>query len=112
MSISYSVIIIAALYLCSSCIPFQSVFLGHPDKKDADRFPSNTIQAEKDCFQFKVANPKTELRVNNWTNDQPSFENLNTLCANHAVRAFLVIQRDSLIFNYRNTHNINQKHLY
>ena len=112
MSISYSVIIIAALYLCSSCIPFQSVFLGHPDKKDADRFPSNTIQAEKDCFQFKFANPKAELRVNNWTNDQPSFENLNTLCTKHSVRAFLVIHRDSLIFNYQSTNlPINQKHV-
>jgi CubicO group peptidase (beta-lactamase class C family) len=111
MYIKYAISILILIALSCSCIPIRSFFLGAPDKKDAERFPSNTIQAENDCFQFKIANPKTELRVNNWTNDRPSFENLNTLCANHAVRAFLVIQRDSLIFNYRNTHNINQKHL-
>jgi len=111
MNLKYILHLLLILCLCNSCIPIRSIFLARPDNRDSRRFSSNHINASTDCFQFKTSKQEKKIRVNNWTSDLPEFEDLNSLCLNHAVRELLVIQNDSLIFNYRNyDSNLNMKH--
>lgn len=92
---------IVLLSLLFSCVPIQSLILGRPGKKDASRFKSKIISANKDCFEFKVSQKPLKLMVNNWTRDLPEFENINSVCIQHRVRELLVIQNDSLVYHFR-----------
>ena len=85
----------------SSCIPFQSVFLGHPDQKDAKRFKSETISSDTPCFEFNTVEAGQKIMVNNWTNDLPEFQSMESLCGEHKVRSLLVIKNDSILFSYQ-----------
>ncbi len=84
-----------------SCVPINSILLGRPDKKDANRFASKTIDAQKTKFQFEKAISQPLIKVNDWTNDLPEFNSLQKLCENHEVRELLVIKNDTIQFNYR-----------
>jgi len=88
------------LVLLSGCIPFKAVFLGRPDGKDIHRFPSATIEAGNDCFQF--ASDSTgignQIKVNEWGSGIPVFMPLAELVNAHAVRSLVVIRNDTVLF--------------
>ena len=88
----------------SGCIPVRSIFLGSPDKSDLLRFHSNEIKADTNCFIFKKSDSPglSKLKVNDWSTDIPFFINLNDLATKHKVRSFLVIQNDTLKYEYHN----------
>ena len=79
----------------------QSIFLGHPDKKDVKRFESNKIYPKSNIFQFEELPANLSIRVNDWTSDLPEFKPLEELCAGHKVREILIIKNDTVLFNYK-----------
>jgi len=66
------------------------------------RLPFRTIRASEDCFLFEQGNTDfgRTLKVNDWTTDIPFFISLEELATLHETRSFLVIQRDSILFEY------------
>ena len=90
------------LLLLSGCLPVKSLFLGGPDHKDMQRFPSKTIETGEDCFSFPISTRNIEhsLKVNDWTKDIPFFVTLPELLGVHKVRSFVVIQQDSILYEY------------
>ena len=97
----------------SSCIPLRSIFYGKPDKKDLDRFPYTSIKAGTDCFEFHETDGKLggQLKVNDWSSDIPFFVNLDEILGGHAVRSFLVIRKDSILYRYiGEASNVNDLH--
>jgi len=82
-----------------SCIPLKSVFLGHPDSKDHDRFRKASMDADS-CFNFTESPIHTPLFINDWTSDKPEFKTVQSVCEEHAVRAFILIQNDTIKFEY------------
>lgn len=81
------------------CIPLKSVFLGHPDSKDHARFRNATIDADS-CFNFIESSIQPSLFINDWTSDKPEFKTVESICEEHAVRAFTIIQNDTIKFEY------------
>ena len=81
-------------------MPIKSIFLGHPDKKDAVRFDSKTSYPQKIKFEFNILPFDQSIKVNDWTSDLPEFKPLEELCKNHKVRELLIIKNDTVIFDY------------
>ena len=85
----------------TACIPVKSIFLGNADSKDLKRFPSHKIEASSNCFEFERADLQDfDFSVNDWTRDKPDFLTLDEFVARHPVRSFLVIQNDSIKYEY------------
>ncbi|MEZ5008965.1 MAG: serine hydrolase [Chitinophagales bacterium] len=101
------------LFCLTSCIPAKSIFLGNPDEKDIIRFNHAEIQAGDKCFEFKQSESTTPspLKISDWTTDIPFFLPLDSFAQTHEVRSMLVIQNDSVKFEYyRNDINENDLH--
>lgn len=92
---------IGLLLLCffTSCIPVKSLFLGHPDAKDMHRFKNKEIISDS-CFSFQKSININGLKVNDWTTDKPSFKPLIDVLKEHSVRAFVLIQDDTIKAEY------------
>jgi CubicO group peptidase (beta-lactamase class C family) len=89
-------------FLLVSCIPIRSLFLGHPDEKDLKRFKGTIIHSGDACFEFRK-NTKSigsEIKINDWTRDIPFFMTLDSFASTHAIRSFLIIQNDTLKYEY------------
>lgn len=87
----------------SACIPVQSIFLGAPDRKDLQRFAKQTIKADSNnCFSFQQSSKdySQTLKINDWTKDIPFFVTLATFVQSHKIRSFVVIQRDTILYEY------------
>lgn len=89
-------------FLLNSCFPFKAIFLAAPDKKDINRFPHAEIEASNDCFEFYQVDSSNiqTIKINDWTSDLPVFSNLDEVFENHAVRSMLVIQNDTIKYEY------------
>jgi hypothetical protein len=88
--------------LLVSCIPIRSLFLGHPDEKDLNRFKGTIIHSGDACFEFSK-NAKSigsEIKINDWTRDIPFFMSLDAFAPTHAIRSFIIIQNDTLKYEY------------
>ena len=99
--INHLLLAIIMLSFSISCVPMKSIFLGHPDKKDASRFDSKTIYPQQRNFQFEKLTENQLIKVNDWTSDLPEFNTLQELCENHEVRELLIIKKDTILFNYK-----------
>ncbi|MCP4441146.1 MAG: serine hydrolase [Aureispira sp.] len=87
----------------SACIPIQSIFLGMPDAKDIKRFAKHNIEADSEsCFSFEQStiDYSQSLKVNDWTTDIPFFVTLPEFVESHKIRSFMVIQRDTILYEY------------
>jgi CubicO group peptidase (beta-lactamase class C family) len=101
----YTVLLLSTVFeilLLSSCIPFRAVIHGRPDKKDIHRFSKAVIDAPRDnCFEFTEAKSLGEqLKISDWSRDIPFFMRLDSFVELHQLRSFIVIQNDSIKFEY------------
>ena len=87
------------LCLFTSCIPVKSLFLGHPDAKDMNRFNNKEIVPDN-CFSFQKSININSFKVNDWTTDKPNFKPLFDVLKEHSVRAFVLIQDDTIKAEY------------
>ena len=85
--------------LLGSCIPVNSVFRGKPDSKDSHRFKNVEIKADS-CFYFSNSKEFNVLKINDWTSDVPVFKPIIEVLKEHPVRAFVLIQNDTIKFEY------------
>jgi CubicO group peptidase (beta-lactamase class C family) len=90
-----------SIILCC-CIPLRSVFLGRPHHKDITRFKSAVVQAGNDCFEFKkdLSQKVAGLKISDWTSDIPFFITLDSFAPSHQIRSMLIIQNDSLKYEF------------
>ena len=86
----------------NSCIPVKSIFLGHPDDKDLNRFNSAVIHSGNECFEFSrhVSPSETPIKISDWTTDIPFFIPLDTFVNSHKIRSLLIIQNDTIKYEY------------
>lgn len=86
----------------SGCLPLRSVWLAHPDARDMKRFDHAVIHSGDDCFEFhrESASADIPLRITDWTRDLPFFLPLDSFVQSHKVRSFLIIQNDSIKYEY------------
>jgi len=100
----------------NSCIPVISIFRGKPDDKDINRFKGAVIHSGNECFEFKrnTELAKTKIKINDWTKDIPFFVPLDTLVQTHSVRSMLIIQNDTIKYEYYgekiNEHNLHSSY--
>ena len=89
-------------FLFSGCALMRGVFLGFPDNKDIHRFPSNTIEADEECFQFiEDANGvASNMKVTDWSSGSPYFVTLDQLNESRPVRSMLIIRNDTLLYDF------------
>lgn len=97
-----AIILIGLIGFAFSGFPIGAAIYGGPDKKDLERFSVKTIAASDNCFEFqRPANANGgNIKVNDWTRDLPFFNSLQDIVSDHSVRSFLLIQRDSILFEY------------
>lgn len=88
--------------LLVSCIPIRSFFLGHPDENDLKRFKGTIIHSGDVCFEFNKSAKSigSEIKINDWTRNIPFFMTLDSFAPTHAIRSFLIIQNDTLKYEY------------
>ncbi|MDG2152973.1 MAG: serine hydrolase [Crocinitomicaceae bacterium] len=88
-------------FLCffTSCIPLKSIFFGHPDAKDTNRFRQKELSSDI-CFSFHKSIQDKEFKVSDWTTDKPRFESAIDVFKEHSVRAFVLIQNDTIKAEY------------
>ena len=101
------------LMLLNSCIPVRSIFLGNPDDKDITRFKSAVIHSGNECFEFKkeMNSSVKNLKIDDWTRDIPFFMPLDTFTTTHKIRSLLIIQNDTLKYEYYSK-KINEQELH
>ena len=87
------------LFFLNSCIPLRSIFLGHPDVKDTHRFKHKELSSDS-CFSFQKFINDKDLKVNDWTTDRPRFRSVIDVIKEHSVRAFVLIQNDTIKVEY------------
>lgn len=74
---------------------------GQPDHKDIHRFPSSTISKSEECFEFaENLEVGKRLKVSDWSNGTPLFVTLDKLSQTRPVRSFVVIQRDTILYQF------------
>lgn len=98
-----SLICLLLFFALFSCMPFKALIHNIPDKKDIHRFESAKIEAVgEDCFEFKEAVQYygKQLKVSDWSRDIPFFMNLDSFVQLHQMRSFILIQNDSIKFEY------------
>jgi len=80
----------------------RGVFLGYPDKKDLNRFPSSEIVAGEACFQFQtdVNGIVQNLKVTDWSSGNPYFVTLDALNESRPIRSMLIIRNDTLLYDF------------
>ncbi len=80
----------------------RGVFLGFPDHNDIHRFPSSTIAAGTDCFEFEddTKTVALNMKVTDWSSGSPYFVTLNELNESRPVRSMLIIRNDTLLYEY------------
>jgi CubicO group peptidase (beta-lactamase class C family) len=101
------------LFSLNSCIPIKSIFLAKPDAKDLKRFDHAVVQAGNDCFEFNPDKHQSgsSIKISDWANDIPFFVPIDTFVRSHEIRSLLVIQNDSLKYEYyRDDLNENDLH--
>jgi CubicO group peptidase (beta-lactamase class C family) len=100
------------IFLCS-CLPPRALFLGNPDEKDIARFNSAIIHSGNECFEFKKERPLSgkNVKIDDWTKDIPFFMPLDTFANSHKIRSLLIIQNDTIKYEY-NSGNVNDKTLH
>ncbi len=88
--------------LIVSCVPINSLFLFHPDKKDIKRFPYKKIEPSEECFEFKKSldNYGKKIMINDCSNGRPNFINIEDFSPTHNIRSFIVIQNDTIKYEY------------
>ncbi len=98
----FAIILCFVLLSMTACLPPSSLLLGRPDKKDLERFDHRVIEAGDDCFTFHSSTGTIgqRVKVNDWTSDLPFFVGLDELVESHAVRSFLVIRKDTILYEY------------
>ncbi len=91
-----------SIMLLNSCVPVRSIFLVNPDDKDIKRFKSSVIHSGNDCFEFtkELTQSGKKLKIDDWTNDIPFFMSLDTFAPTHKIRSLLVIQNDTVKYEY------------
>jgi len=101
------------LMLLNSCIPVRSIFLGNPDDKDITRFKNAVIHSGNECFEFKkeMNSSVKNLKIDDWTRDIPFFMPLDTFAPTHKIRSLLIIQNDTLKYEYYSK-KINEQELH
>jgi CubicO group peptidase (beta-lactamase class C family) len=84
-----------------------------PDEKDMNRFKNTAIQAGATCFEFErdTNGFGAECKIDDWTRDIPFFVSLNTFSQTHNIRSFLIIQNDTIKYEYYRP-NIDQEDLH
>ena len=103
MNSKYTILLLWTSLFWSACIPVQSVFLGAPDRNDLKRFAKHKIQADTaNCFSFQQCSKDDNhpLKINDWTKDIPFFVTLPEFVQSHKIRSFMVIQRDTIVYEY------------
>ena len=92
------------------CLPPRALFLGNPDEKDIARFNSAIIHSGNECFEFKKEHPLSgkKIKIDDWTKDIPFFMLLDTFAPTHKIRSLLIIQNDTIKYEY-NSDNVNDK---
>ena len=108
----YLIICLLSNFLLS-CLPPSSLFLGKPDEKDIERFDSNVIHSGNECFEFKKEDSFSgkKIRIDDWSKDIPFFMFLDTFTTKHKIRSFLIIQNDTIKYEY-NRKELNDKTLH
>ncbi len=73
-----------------------------PDNKDISRFKGAVIHSGNECFEFKKAADQsaTGLKISDWTSDIPFFVSLDTFTLTHKIRSLLIIQNDTVKYEY------------
>ncbi len=76
--------------------------MGRPDDRDIHRLPSQEITATNECFNFEKAEKDYGdiIKFNDWTTDLPRFRTLSQFVKEHKARSCIVIQNDSIKFEY------------
>lgn len=103
MNFKYPVLFFLLLSV-TGCIPPKSFILGRPDQKDIERLPSATIHAGDECFSFPESKTKSVIKLSDWSTDIPFFVGLDEFIKGHNVRSFVVIQNDSILYDYYGEH--------
>ncbi len=100
--ISLLVIFIAGLGILSQYIPLRAIYHGEPSAEDALLFPYKTIKKSDTSFQFQRSAEDwgKRLRFNDWMTDIPVYKTLHQTVQDHATQACLVIQRDTILYEY------------
>lgn len=102
MNLKY-VLFIAVSLCVNACFPVQSMFLAAPDRVDIKRFARHYIKADSGvCFSFEQSQKdySQTLKINDWTKDIPFFVPLSVFSKTHKIRSFMVIQRDTILYEY------------
>lgn len=102
MFLSQRLFIALLLLLFNSCIPIKSIFLGKPDKKDIARFQNAVIHSGDNCFEFSSSLNSfgKKIKIDDWVHDIPFFVSLDSFAPLHKVRSMLVIQNDTIKYEY------------
>jgi CubicO group peptidase (beta-lactamase class C family) len=105
-------ILLIPIFLCG-CFPPRALFLGNPDDKDIERFNNAVIHSGNECFEFKREYPISgkNIKIDDWTKDIPFFMPLDTFAPTHKIRSLLIIQNDTIKYEY-NSENVNDKTLH
>ena len=95
-------LIIICIPLLVGCFPLRALYLAAPDAKDLKRIHSEAVKASETPFQFAKENEASaaKLRINDWTKDIPFFVSLESFATTHKMRSFLIIQDDTIRFEY------------
>jgi CubicO group peptidase (beta-lactamase class C family) len=97
----------------NSCFPARAIFLGKPDDKDISRFKSAVIHSGNECFEFKRGHllSRRNIKIDDWTRDIPFFMPLDEFVPTHKIRNLLIIQNDTIKYEYHGT-NVDDKTLH
>ncbi len=99
--------------ILNGCFPSRAFFLGNPDDKDITRFKSAMIHSGDECFEFKKEPTQSgkNIKIDDWTRDIPFFLSLDSFAPTHKIRSLLIIQNDTIKYEYYSD-NFNEQTLH
>lgn len=80
----------------------RGIFLGRPGDKDINHFKNAVIHTGNECFEFKYDKLQSaaKIKISDWTSDIPFFIPLDSFAATHKIRSLLIIQNDTVKYEY------------
>ncbi len=98
-NLRYLLTTVGILFMTASCTFSRTIFWNLAGQEDINRFPSKSIKADDEPFNFTDAQSKQELYIDQYSSEGSNAITLNKFLENfNHNMAFIVIKNDSVIF--------------
>jgi len=94
--------LLVLLVFLGGCIPYKAYIYMIPSHKDLERFKTEQVAHDTECYDFIKLLKNKSFEVTNWVYSTPLlYSPLETFLKDREAQYFLVIKNDTIVYDYQ-----------